>query len=444
MKMPSIVLLLVVGFLSVYKTAYSLTEDTDKSILEKALLDQWERFSEEKWKRGELIKPLVELKSQAAIPFLIEIASDSDFRWFRRQAMEALIVLKTDRLDEFLLEIYPIIPDAWNLSWSALNNSESVSGKNLGDYLVQAMSDERIKDNPRVRAEFLLWLVDMRHPSAYDMALESLASKYMWEKHAAYTAFHRLRDKRAYSVLVREFDSESTSKPDLMAAMIASDDESASRFLISRLDNTALSDAKSTLDIVVALGNSRSPFSFEKLSRRLATEIDSGKPFTYNSSTPAPTISLIGALINSLIRIDPVNAKEVVLPLTKNPDIMIRRTTISALGDRRGVRWAIEALREMLPDNSVAHEAADALLKIDYRSAAPVILQRLENRRLLLTPQLKESFLKYSDIYGDEEARRRLTILERELRGEKVDPSKKHVLEIDLRLNPQSRFLMTR
>ena len=144
---------------------------------------------------------------------------------------------------------------------------------------------------------------------------------------------------------------------------------------------------------------------------------------------------MIGALIRSLIRIDPVKAKELVLPLVNNPDLLVSRTAITTLGDRRAP-WAFETLRKMLSDRRVADDAAYALLKINYVKAYPVIMQRVKSNKILPTQRLKESIVQASAPDGDADRRHRLMVLERELRGEKNAVKTRYALEINLRLNP--------
>jgi hypothetical protein len=65
-------------------------------------------------------------------------------------------------------------------------------------------------------------------------------------------------------------------------------------------------------------------------------------------------------------------------------------------------------LAECLPDSSFNSEAAAALLKIDYDKASPTVLRLMEDKKIALTPDLRETFAEHGE-------QRSLRILEKAL-----------------------------
>ncbi len=383
-------------FMEAYKALINL--GADKHILEKGLLDEWTRLSGEEWKRTYLVGPLVDLKSRAAIVPLKEMAQHGSSWNFRIDAMKALIALEAENLQSLFLEISRTDKDA-SVRRAAFENIGMVTGKTSGEYLFDAISHE---NDPWTRAELLRLLAGINHPATYDLAQKALASRDDIEKAAACVAFSQLRDTRAYPLLLKGFDSATMLyKSELMDALIAIDDDAASLFLTSRIYGA------SSLDVVHSLGNSKSAMSFNALSQTLASELFQVKA-TNDLEALDKHISLINAISESLIRIDPIGARAIVLPLAKHPNLDIRYATISMLGTMK-VPWAFETLIEILSEPDIASCASDALLKIDYEKASPVILQLVREDKLPLTGDLREIFVQHKE-------QRSIAILEKALR----------------------------
>jgi hypothetical protein len=85
--------------------------DYDKTSLEKGVLNQWKQLSNQEYNREYLIKPIIALKSKAAIPYLTDWARHGVHQTFRMDAMKALIDLRAERLKELFKEISETDPD---------------------------------------------------------------------------------------------------------------------------------------------------------------------------------------------------------------------------------------------------------------------------------------------------------------------------------------------
>jgi hypothetical protein len=101
----------------------------NKNALEKGLLDQWKQLSNEEYNRNWLIKPIIALKSKAAIPYLTDWARHGAHPLFRTDAMKALINLRAEGLKELFKEISEADPDAM-VRETAFENLAKVSNRN--------------------------------------------------------------------------------------------------------------------------------------------------------------------------------------------------------------------------------------------------------------------------------------------------------------------------
>jgi HEAT repeat protein len=381
-------------FMEAYKALRNLNFN-DRTILEQGILNQWNHLADSEWQRTYLLEPLVELKSKAAIPYLTEWAKHGASWNFRIDAMKTLIDLQADGLKDLFIEISRTDPDP-AVQRAAYSNIAKLSGKDAGDYLQNAISNEK---DAWTRAELLRQLADMGHPATYSLAEKAFSSMDSSEKEAACAAFAKLRDRRAYPMLLKALDSADTGlyKRELIKALIAIDDESASQVLISRLNS------KDSSNIIDLLGDSRSPYAFSRLHERFVKELAAAG----QTSSDNQHVARVGSIAESLISMDPIKAKDIVLPLIKHPNEYIQYWMINLLG-RTKAQWAFDKLVECLSDSSVNSGAAAALLKIDYDKASATVLRLMEDKKIALTPDLRETFAEHRE-------QRSLVILEKAL-----------------------------
>lgn len=103
--------------------------DYDKIALEKGLISEWKRLSNQEYKRVWLIKPIIALRSKAAIPYLTDWARHGAHPTIRMDAMKALIDLEAEGLKNLFKDISEGDPDSM-VRKTALENLAKVLNDN--------------------------------------------------------------------------------------------------------------------------------------------------------------------------------------------------------------------------------------------------------------------------------------------------------------------------